>query len=163
MRYALIDNYGVAQRTGIKLVPNTVSAPAGWRWVEDTKPEYDAELQDILTDVLSPEASALTYTIVNKPDLEYKTALATRTVKLVQNYMDGMARSLGYDDIKSAVTYAEEPSVVKFQNEGRAFRQWRSLVWAYCYEKLAEVQAGAPMPTLEVFMAGLPTLQVGIV
>ncbi|WP_454914160.1 hypothetical protein [Variovorax gossypii] len=55
---------------------------------------------------------------------------------LVQEYMDSMARSLGYDDIKTAVTYADEPVVPKFQNEGRALRAWRSTLWAACYDFL---------------------------
>lgn len=58
----------------------------------------------------------------------------------VQLFMDNKANSFGYDDIKSAVTYAEEPSVPKFQREGKSFRAWRSLCWAYCYEQYSKVQ-----------------------
>ncbi len=60
----------------------------------------------------------------------------------VQSHMDTTAQSLGYDDIKTAVTYAEEPAVPKFQAEGQALRAWRSLVWAKCYQLLDEVQSG---------------------
>jgi hypothetical protein len=75
----------------------------------------------------------------------------------IQDYMDAMARMLGYDDIKTAVTYADEPAVPKFQAEGQALRAWRSLVWAACYEHLALVAAGeAEIPTLEEAIAMLP-------
>lgn len=75
----------------------------------------------------------------------------------VQDYMDAIARSYGYDDIRTAVTYAEEPSVPKFQAEGRALRAWRSAVWQACYELLERVQAGAaPEPGLEHLADLLP-------
>lgn len=77
----------------------------------------------------------------------------------VQAHMDARARSLGYDDIRNAVTYAEEPSVPRFQEEGRAFRAWRSLVWEHCYALFDRVKAGqALIPTHEALFAGLPVL-----
>ncbi|WP_422086381.1 hypothetical protein [Variovorax sp.] len=79
----------------------------------------------------------------------------------VQQYLDAMARSLGYDDIKTAVTYAEEPSVPKFQNEGRALRAWRSAVWAACYELLERVKSGAMAEPSERTLTGLlPSLSI---
>lgn len=75
----------------------------------------------------------------------------------VQQYMDATARAMGYDDIFTAVTYAEEPAVPKFQAEGQALRAWRSLVWAACYELLAQVQGGVrEEPTEEELFAELP-------
>jgi len=79
---------------------------------------------------------------------------------LVQEYLDSMARALGYDDIKTAVTYAEEPSVPKFQSEGRALRAWRSQVWAACYALLDRVRSGdAEEPTPESLAGLLPPFQ----
>lgn len=79
----------------------------------------------------------------------------------IQAHMDTAARGYGYDDVKAAVTYAEEPSVPKFQAEGRAFRAWRSLVWAHAYGVLDDVQAGTrPQPTAEELLAELPVLEV---
>lgn len=60
----------------------------------------------------------------------------------IQKHMDAAARALGYDDVKTAVTYADEPAVAKFQAEGQALRAWRSMVWEKCYEILADVEAG---------------------
>lgn len=79
----------------------------------------------------------------------------------VQEYMDAMARSLGYDDIRTAVTYAEEPAVPKFQNEGRALRAWRSNVWLACHELLAQVKSGeVEEPAKESLPGLLPRLVV---
>lgn len=77
----------------------------------------------------------------------------------VQRHLDAQAKTRGYDSIFTAVTYAEEPAVSAFQSEGRAFRQWRSLVWAKCYEFLAEVQSGKrDVPTEEELLAALPKI-----
>lgn len=77
----------------------------------------------------------------------------------VQAHLDAAAFAAGYDNIQTAVSYADEPAVAKFQNEGLAFRAWRSLVWAHCYAVLAEVQAAArPVPTEAELVAELPDL-----
>ena len=92
------------------------------------------------------------------PTPEQIAAETQRTlVNAVQNYLDSAAKQYGYDDIKSAVTYADEPAVPKFQAEGRAFRAWRSLTWATCYAILADVLAGTrPVPTVDGLLAELP-------
>ena len=78
---------------------------------------------------------------------------------LVQAHLDAAAQARGYDSIVSAVTYADEPAVPAFQAEGRAFRAWRSLVWARCYQLAAEVQAGTrAVPAPEALIALLPAL-----
>ncbi|MDR7865174.1 MAG: hypothetical protein RIN56_00070 [Sporomusaceae bacterium] len=72
-------------------------------------------------------------------------------INVVQANMDAAAQALGYDDIKSAVTYADEPAVPKFQAEGQAFRAWRSRAWQYCYDQLDAITTGARtnVPTAE--------------
>lgn len=75
----------------------------------------------------------------------------------VFDHMNTVAATKGYDSIYTAVSYADEPSVPKFQTEGRALRAWRSLVWARCYEVMAEVEAGTrPVPTASELIALLP-------
>lgn len=89
-----------------------------------------------------------------EPSFEERLA-ALRNV--VQQYMDAIARAYGYDDMRTAVTYAEEPAVPKFQAEGRALRAWRSAIWQACYDLLEHVQAGqAPEPTAEQLPDLLP-------
>ena len=85
--------------------------------------------------------------------------LLPKLIDAVQQHMDAAAKALGYDDIKSAVTYAEEPSVPKFQQEGQAFRAWRSQCWAAGYVVLSQVEAGQrPVPTAAELIAELPEL-----
>lgn len=80
-------------------------------------------------------------------------------VALVQRHLDQAATALGYDSIANAITYADEPSVPKFQAEGRAFRAWRSLVWDTCYRILDQVKAGErEIPTDDELLAELPEL-----
>lgn len=77
----------------------------------------------------------------------------------VQRHLDAAARARGYDNIFSAVTYADEPSVPSFQSEGLAFRAWRSLVWQHCYIVLGDVLAAKrELPTTDQLIAELPAL-----
>lgn len=79
----------------------------------------------------------------------------------VDAHLNSTARAMGYDDIRTAVTYADEPAVPKFQAEGQALRAWRSLVYAKCYEVLADVQSDAVVePSETQLIAMLPALQL---
>ena len=81
----------------------------------------------------------------------------------VQSHLDATAQSLGYDDSKTAVTYADEPAVPKFQAEGQALRAWRSLVWTKCYELLDEVKSGTRgVMTAEEVLAELPKFEMPV-
>jgi len=80
-------------------------------------------------------------------------------VASVQRFLDQTAKTAGYQDLKDAITYAEEPSVPKFQADGLAFRTWRSLCWAYCYEQLDAIeQDKRKAPTSAELVAELPAL-----
>lgn len=81
--------------------------------------------------------------------------------RAVQGKLNGAAVAAKYDSIENAVSYAEEPAVPKFQNDGKAFRAWRSKVWAYAYEQLALVLAGErAQPTVDEFLLELPLLEL---
>jgi len=75
----------------------------------------------------------------------------------VQAHLDRVAQSWGYDSIYTAATYADEPAVRVFSDEGKALRAWRSRVWAAARQTLADVQAGkTPLPTVAELIASLP-------
>jgi hypothetical protein len=79
----------------------------------------------------------------------------------VQAHLDAQAQALGYDSIFTAVTYADEPAVPKFQVEGQSLRAWRSLVWARCYALLEAFGAGQLQePTLAGLVAELPDFEL---
>ena len=82
------------------------------------------------------------YPTLSDPEPLSAASIIAAIAAAVQSHLDAAAQSLGYDDIKTAVTYADEPAVPKFQADGQALRAWRSLVWAKCYEMLEEVKSG---------------------
>lgn len=75
----------------------------------------------------------------------------------VQAHLDATARSHGYDGILSGASYAGDQNPT-FDAEGTALKAWRSSVWAACYVKMAEVQGGAPAPTIAELIAALPLM-----
>ena len=78
----------------------------------------------------------------------------------IQEALDKKARSLGYENIFTAATYADEAEVSKFQTEGRALRKWRSLSWKYVYDVLDQVNAGLmSQPTIENLVNGMPNYE----
>lgn len=90
--------------------------------------------------------------------IEQRIASATAAVQI---HLDSQARLLGYEDIKSAVSYADEPMVAKFQQEGRALRAWRSLVWAHYYSVLDAFKAsGNQAFSVDDMIAGLPKIDL---
>lgn len=97
------------------------------------------------------------YPVAVDPPPPTDEQIVARLTESVQAHLDATAKKYGYDDIKSAVTYADEPAVVKFQTEGRALRAWRSLVWNATYLFMADVKSGLrPVPTSEQLIAALP-------
>ena len=98
--------------------------------------------------------------ILQDPPPPTPEQIMARMEASVQRWLDEQAQALGYDDIKSAVTYAEESAVPKFQQEGQALRRLRSLVWARCYEILNAVQAEQrPIPTEAELIAEMEVLK----
>lgn len=82
-------------------------------------------------------------------------------ISAVQRQLDSTAQSFGYDSIITAVTYAEESGVAKFQTEGKALRAWRSKVWAACYLVMADVEASKrAIPSAPALIAELPTFSL---
>lgn len=78
----------------------------------------------------------------------------------VQHVLDSKAQELLYDNCLSVCSYIDT-GVPKFDAEGRAFRAWRSAVWAKGYEILAQVQAGERgIPTEAELIAELPELVI---
>lgn len=103
------------------------------------------------TAALNKEAADLSTLTLARTKAQYEGAIQTK--------LDSAAVAAGYDNIATAVSYAEEPAVPTFQADGKAFRTWRSLAWAYAYSTLDAVLAGTQaQPTIEDFVAGMPAL-----
>lgn len=63
--------------------------------------------------------------------------LAEQLKVAIQAYLDQTAQLNGYESLLAAISYAEEDAVESFQIEGKRFRAWRSLVWAYVFAQVA--------------------------
>lgn len=91
---------------------------------------------------------------------EIAKQIQKRLTNAVQHVLDAKAQELNYDNCLSVCSYVDT-GVPKFDAEGRAFRTWRSQVWAKGYEILAQVQAGQrAIPTEEQLLAELPKLSI---
>ncbi len=98
--------------------------------------------------------------ILQDPPPPTPEQIMARMEARVQRWLDEQAQALGYDDIRSAVTYADEPVVPKFQQEGQAMRRLRSLAWARYDEIMAQVQAEQrPIPTEDELIAEMEALK----
>ena len=99
---------------------------------------------------------------------EQEALLQKQYTAFIQQHLDETAYSYGYTGINEGVPGAcnsvctyENTGIAKFDDEGRAFKVWRSAVWAKGYEVLAEVQAGTrPIPTEREILDMLPKLEV---
>lgn len=103
------------------------------------------------------------FKIVALPDPtqeEVEQQVQAQLTNAVQRVLDSKAQELLYDNCLSVCSYIDT-GVAKFDAEGRAFRAWRSAVWAKGYDILAQVQAGQrPIPTEEQLIAELPQLVI---
>lgn len=91
------------------------------------------------------------------PDL---SVIARQLVLVVDDHIDSTAKSMGYASIVTAVSYADEPAVPKFQAEGAALRAWRSQCYARLYELQGEAMAGQrPIPTPTELIGLLPNFE----
>lgn len=123
------------------------------RWIEEDIPVPELPPEPPLPE--TPVEEPVPAPEPHEPTREERAAVLRSEV---QKHLDLTAAAYGYDDIKTAVTYADEPAVPRFQTQGRAFRAWRSRVWDFCYSLQDKVAAGlAEEPTLEQLLPMLPT------
>ena len=74
----------------------------------------------------------------------------------VQAHLDTGAKTLGYDGILSACSYATSTHL-PFSSEGKSCVDWRDAVWLYCYSELDKVKNGTrALPTVEQIISELP-------
>lgn len=130
-------------------------AAANGAWIAEDIPVPEPLPE--LPEVPEPEAPGSEPPAATEPHVPTFEERAAALRDGVQKHLDTTAAAHGFDDIKTAVTYADEPAVPRFQAQGRAFRAWRSLVWDFCYSLQEKVAAGqADEPTLEQLLPMLP-------
>lgn len=98
---------------------------------------------------------------IQEPTAEEKNAqIQAQLTNAAQHVLDNEAQKLNYDSCLSVCSYVDT-GVSKFDDEGKAFRAWRSAVWAKGYEILNAVLAGErEIPTEEELLAELPSLAI---
>ena len=132
---------------GLYHVPNEGDYVKLWEQVDVYAKEHPEVVQD---EPLPPEPT----------QEELQAQIQKQLTDAVQHVLDAKAQELNYDSCLSVCSYIDT-GVPKFDAEGRAFRTWRSAVWAKGYEILAQVQAGQrAIPTEAELLAELPQLVI---
>ena len=117
--------------------------------------ELDGSQDGLITDDMVPCSEP----VPADPPEPTPDDLKASLINAVQAHLDAGAQALGYDDIKTAATYAGEPAVPRFQQEGAALRAWRSYCWDYCQGVFDAVIKGTrATPTAAELIAELPVL-----
>ena len=130
---------------GMYHVPNEGEYAELWAKVD----EYAKANPDKVTKEVEPE-----------PEEPTPEEIQKQLTDAVQRVLDSKAQELNYDTCLSVCSYIDT-GVPKFDAEGKAFRAWRSAVWAKGYEILAQVQSGErSIPTEEELIAELPVLVI---
>jgi hypothetical protein len=96
---------------------------------------------------------------IRAPKAATKESMIAANTKAIQEELDRLAKTFGYDDSKSACIYAALPAGARFQAEGAAFLARQSSAWDLAFKVLDEVEAGTrTLPTPEEAAAMVPGL-----
>ena len=99
------------------------------------------------------DSGADTYSAPDPPEIVLTDADYT---KLAQNHLDARAKTMGYENIATAVTYTGS-GVAEWAAEANALTSWRDDVWGKVYEILADIDSGArTAPDAATFISELP-------
>lgn len=91
--------------------------------------------------------------------LRDRPAMQQQYTDAVQRWMDSTAHTRGYDDIFTAISYADS-EVPKFRDEAAACKRWRDRVWVECYTYLDDVLSGKQeVISVEELIARLPQIE----
>lgn len=89
-----------------------------------------------------------------------QTVLIAELESAVNAHMDASARARGYDDHRSAISYATSTNAT-WAHEGAAFGAWRDAVWDYCITLEVGVKSGnTATPSADQLIAALPALVI---
>lgn len=95
-----------------------------------------------------------------EPQEQIQARIQNQLTNAVQRVLDKKAQELNYDSCLSVCSYINT-GIAKFDDEGNAFRAWRSAVWAKGYEILELVKTGKmAIPSEEELIAMLPELVI---
>ncbi len=75
----------------------------------------------------------------------------------IDNLLDTTAQSKQYGNAVACASYVSSTNP-QWAAEAKAFIDWRDAVFVYAINIQTEVQQGAPIPSFDEFVAGLPTI-----
>jgi hypothetical protein len=158
MPYAFLNPDGTIKTVVLKLSPYMKVLP-GERIVNFNPPVHDPELEIINPVLPVPDDSMdMQFVITPKDAATYEDVQIRRKTALVQYHLDTAAQQRGYDNIMSAVSYANSTHPV-YGPEGKAFMAWRDACWEVTFIMLESVFAGAQqMPSDTEIIQQLPVL-----
>lgn len=129
--------------------------PEAAEWCNENGKAYIEEIEPV-NDVRRFKIVA----IPEPTEEEKNKQIQEHLTSVVQNFLDSSAQDLGYDSCLSVCSYVDT-GVQKFDDEGKAFRSWRSAVWSKCYEILDDVLSKKrDIPTEEELIFELPKLTI---
>lgn len=144
---------------GLYHVPNEGDWVELWKQIDKYVEQHPDKVQPEPT-FEEQEAKRAAEEFASLTPEEQNAFLQKQYTDLIQSILDVKAQSLGYDNCNSVCTYIDT-GVQKFDDEGVAFRKWRSAVWAKGYELLAEVKSGVrAIPTSDELIQLLPSLEI---
>lgn len=111
---------------------------------ENKKAQFSALNPAMSSAALLPIAVQLGIRIIIDEDV-----IINKFTTTIQNKLDSVAQSRGYDNIFTLCTYANSTNQT-FKTEGEAGVAWRDACWLYCQQVLAAVKAGQraiPLPS----------------
>ena len=78
----------------------------------------------------------------------------------IQNHIDSVAQSRGYDNGYTCASYYDDKNE-RYANDAKVFKDWRSDVWVYVNELLNSWKAGnlQEIPTIQNVINNLPTIE----
>lgn len=142
--------------------PDGVAGVSRWTSERPMQPAYVPIYVDWTQDEETGECTGGHWTDPTAPTQLELEAVAIEAARVeltagVQDYLDTLARSIGYDSILSLCTYATSTNV-KFAAEGQAGVVLRDGCWEVGHQIVADVLGGErAIPTLQQVLDELPT------
>lgn len=149
-----IETGYIGSKTCYTVAANAKELPDGKGWEADTNTFWEYPDRFDAKDAAEHPEKYLSYI----PSWQLP-AIQKQYTDAVQKWMDDTAHARGYDDIFTAISYADS-SVPKFKAEGQACKDWRDKVWVSCYAYMDDVLAGKePLVPVEDLIKRLPQIE----
>lgn len=162
MGYALLDPQGHIKTVVTKLSP-FMKVLEGERIVSHDMPQFDAELETcVVKEPVAADCMAVEFIVQPKSGVDINAVATKRFSAHVQARLDAAARSLGYDSIISACSYATSSHPV-YGAQGRYFTQWRDACWQSLFDLIDQgLGLQYPLPSLAQLDAALPPFDLPV-